>query len=95
MKILRKYATAFERQANEPMRIKLTKKEDNLNSKSEWNSQQVDRLRIVNLGEKTITDVTRNNEVEIESQRQISNTEKRGVGRPKGSKNKNSLKKRN
>ena len=53
MEVLRTYKSAFERQTNEPMRITIFQKSKhviNINNKSEWNSQQIERLRAVHVG---------------------------------------------
>ena len=51
MTILRKYKTSFERQNNEPARIKIAKPNENINSESEWNSQTIERIKAVQIGE--------------------------------------------
>ena len=91
MIILRKYKNAFERQSNEPIRIKLANKNENLNSKTEWHSQQVERLRSVEVGEQNRNNDTRrgmeNRLVITENTENIVNNGKRKPGRPKGSQN--------
>ena len=64
MEIIRKYKSAFERQSNEPMRIKLdikSKYKTNINSKTEWNSQSIERLRAIPVGGNNANSITDNN----------------------------------
>ena len=92
MKIIRKYSNAFERQQNEPMRIKLAKTGTNLNSKTEWHSQEVERLRLTQVGEarsRHQNALQRHIGVDQNIQIIINNTSHNSnkVGRPKGSQN--------
>ena len=88
MEILRNYKSAFERQSNEPVRINLAKRSKhiiNINSKNEWHSQQIERLKVVPIGGDSINESVLNIiPEETISQRQ---GDKRKPGRPKGSKN--------
>ena len=89
-----KYSNTFEKQSNEPMRIKLSKAGCNLNSKTEWHSQEVERLRLTQVGESRVGQNTERqtiNNIEIikvQNQANTVNIEgKRKAGRPRGSQN--------
>ena len=85
MTVLRKYKSAFERQNNEPARIKISKVGENINSKLEWNNQAIERIRnvdiysnrIENENSQQLRDIVRP-ETDIESER-------KKAGHPKGS----------
>ena len=98
MKILRKYKSAFERQNNEPARIKISKTAENLNSKLEWNAQNIQRIRIVPLGsqwpigpssENIVSTVQSGDNIIVHNN--TLNSGKKKAGRPKGSMNKKTL----
>ena len=98
MTVIQKYRSTFERQNNEPYRIKLNKPEESLNSKTEWNSQQTERLvkvdRYGNKSTNKYTHESRNTETMPVSTTNVvesENTHKKRAGRPKGSQNKKTI----
>ena len=98
MAIIQKYKSSFQRQCNEPMRIKIAKKSKhitNINSKTEWNSQCIDRLRAIPVGGEynndNIINIQNTSIVPIQSQNQNI----RKAGRPKGCLNKKTITRNN
>ena len=65
----------------------------NINSKTEWNSQQVERIRAVPLGSNNEIVHTNSNIPSIETLNIESESQYKRVGRPKGSLNKKTIRK--
>ena len=95
MEVLRKYKSAFERQNNEPTRIKIAKPGTNINSKTEWNNQNIQRLQSINIGREHQTNINYTQINSSNNTNESSNSNNdiiiRKAGRPKGSRNKKTL----